>query len=109
KVTNDQPEFLAYLEKQSLTPGATFVLLEKAPFHGPLKLMLAGRKSPQYLGVEAAKNIHVLPVGLSGAHSRTKRSGPKTLPFPAGRFRQKRAVPPGLKEKPMHRSPRRPQ
>jgi DtxR family Mn-dependent transcriptional regulator len=109
KVTNDQPEFLAYLEKQTLTPGATFVLLEKAPFHGPLKLMVAGRKSPHYLGLEAAKDIHVLPVELSSTESHTKRSGQKTITFLGRNFQQKRAAPSGMKEKPIRRSPRRPQ
>ncbi len=110
KVTNDQPEFLAYLEKQALTPGVSFVLLEKAPFRGPLKLLLAGRKLPQYLGLEAAKDIHVLAAGLSRAESnlRTKRSGQKTVAFPARRFRQTDAAPPGLKGNPGRRSTRRP-
>ena len=110
KVTNDQPEFLAYLEKQALTPGVSFVLLEKAPFRGPLKLLLAGRKLPQYLGLEAAKDIHVLPTGLSRAESnpRTKRSGQKTIAFPARRFRQTDAAPPGLKGKRGPKSTRRP-
>ena len=108
KVTNDQPEFLAYLEKQALTPGVSFVLLEQAPFRGPLKLILAGRKLPQYLGLEAAKDIHVLPTGLSRAESdpRTKRSGQKTVAFPA--IRQTDAAPPGLKGKRGPKSTRRP-
>jgi len=109
KVTNDQPQFLAYLEKQALIPGICFVLLEKAPFRGPLKLLLAGRKLPQYLGLEAAKDIHVLPVGLSRAKSgaHTKRSGQKTMTFPARRLRQKGAAP-GPTGKPARRSTRRP-
>jgi DtxR family Mn-dependent transcriptional regulator len=111
KVTNDQPEFLAYLEKEALTPGVSFVLLEKAPFRGPLKLILAGRKLPQYLGLEAAKDIHVLPVGMSSAesHPRTGRSAQRTVEFPARRFRQKDAAAPGPTGKPARRSPRRPQ
>src|SRR5262245_28662608 len=60
KVINAQPEFLAYLQRESLTPGASFRLLEKAPFHGPLKLQFPGRSEPQYLGVEAAKSIYVM-------------------------------------------------
>jgi DtxR family Mn-dependent transcriptional regulator len=59
KVTNGQPEFLAYLEKESLTPGTALTLLEKGPFQGPLKLIIRGKKDPQYVGLEAAKSIHV--------------------------------------------------
>jgi hypothetical protein len=47
------------LEKESLVPGTSFRLLEKAPFHGPLKLILSGRNAPHYIGLEAAKNIYV--------------------------------------------------
>ena len=59
KITNDNPDFLTYLDKESLVPGTAFTLLEKAPFHGPLKLMLSGRDEPHYIGLEAAKNIFV--------------------------------------------------
>jgi DtxR family transcriptional regulator, Mn-dependent transcriptional regulator len=58
-VINDRPEFLAYLEKESMTPGTPFRLLEKAPFQGPLKLLIQSRKEPHYLGLEAAKSIFV--------------------------------------------------
>jgi DtxR family Mn-dependent transcriptional regulator len=110
KVTNDQPEFLAYLEKEALTPGALFVLQEKAPFQGPLKLVLAGRKVPQYLGVEAAKNIHVLPAGLSRAEGNphSRRTG-QAIAFPTSHLRPKDAGPAGRKGKPARRSPGRPQ
>ena len=111
KVTNDQPEFLAYLEKQALTPGASFVLLEKAPFQGPLKLILAGRKLPQYLGLEAAKDIHVLPVGLSRAESIRVPSGVgrRPLHFLKDVSGRRDAAPPGRKENRCVRSTRRPQ
>ncbi|MFN8008733.1 MAG: metal-dependent transcriptional regulator [Terriglobia bacterium] len=59
KSTNVNPEFLTYLEKESLVPGTVLSLLEKAPFQGPLKLMLTGNTSPSYIGLEAAKNIFV--------------------------------------------------
>lgn len=85
KVTNDQPDFLAYLEKESLTPGAAFQLLERTPFQGPLKLQVAGREQPQYLGVEAAKSIYVLSDELwSGKGPRSKRHR-ETIPFPKGK------------------------
>ena len=110
KVTNDQPEFLAYLQKQALTPGASFRLVEKAPFQGPLKLVLSGRKTPQYLGAEAAKSIHVLPAGPRGAkHSlRSKRPG-QTIDFPGDPVRPTVAEPSSRKRKPLRGSTRRPQ
>ena len=110
KVTNDQPEFLAYLEKQALTPGAVFLLLEKAPFHGPLKLVLPGRKLPQYLGVEAAKSIHVLPSGpsVSKHNVRSKRTG-RAIAFPGSPVRPKLAGPSVRKRKPLRGPARRPQ
>ena len=110
KVTNDQPEFLAYLEKKALTPGTTFMLQEKAPFQGPLKLVLAGRKTSQYLGVEAAKDIHVLPAGLARTQNNppARRTG-QTIAFPALAPRPKDASLAGRKGRPVRKSPRRPQ
>jgi DtxR family transcriptional regulator, Mn-dependent transcriptional regulator len=59
KITNDNPEFLTYLERESLIPGTSLDLIEKAPFQGPLKLLLSGKIEPCYIGLEAAKNIYV--------------------------------------------------
>jgi hypothetical protein len=84
-------------------------LLEKAPFQGPLKLVLPGRKLPQYLGVEAAKSIYVLPSGLPVAKqvrsSRTKQA----IAFPGSPFQPKGAEPSVHKRKPLRGSARRPQ
>jgi DtxR family Mn-dependent transcriptional regulator len=109
KVTNDQPEFLEYLEKQALTPGAVFLLLEKAPFQGPLKLVLAGRKVPQYLGVEAARNIHVLPSGPS-ATKRDPLSRPslQTIASRGNSARPKSEEASGGKQRPLRGATRRP-
>ncbi len=68
KVTSSNPDFLAYLDKEGLVPTTPFSLLDKAPFQGPLKLVLSGRETPMYLGMEAAKSIYV---------SRLKGSSPK--------------------------------
>jgi DtxR family Mn-dependent transcriptional regulator len=65
KVIDDRPEFLAYLEKESMVPGARFTLLEKAPFQGPLKLSIHGKREPQYFGLEVAKGIYVSPAESS--------------------------------------------
>jgi DtxR family transcriptional regulator, Mn-dependent transcriptional regulator len=61
KVTNDRPQFLAYLEKESMIPGTRFTLLEKAPFQGPLRLRVRGKRKLQYIGLEVAKSIYVSP------------------------------------------------
>lgn len=109
KVTNNQPEFLEYLEKEALTPGTTFVLLEKAPFQGPLKLMITGRKVPLYLGAEAAKDIHVLPVPppLLDANPRHRQTG-ETIAR-GSRIRPKVLEGSDRKGKLARRSPRRPE
>ncbi|MCI0622581.1 MAG: metal-dependent transcriptional regulator [Acidobacteria bacterium] len=79
RVTHDDPQFLAYIERQKLVPGARLVLMEKAPFEGPFKLSVAGIRDPLYLGVEAARSVLVHPVDLScreaGSNSSTPRRG----------------------------------
>ena len=37
KVINASPELLTYLNQESLVPGQSFTMLEKAPFQGPTK------------------------------------------------------------------------
>jgi len=61
KVINASPELLTYLNKESLVPAQSFTLLEKAPFHGPLKLQLHGRMALTYVGHEVAACIFVCP------------------------------------------------
>ncbi|MCY3758025.1 MAG: metal-dependent transcriptional regulator [Acidobacteria bacterium] len=62
KVTNSDPEFLAYLDKVGLRPATRFSLQEKSPFQGPLKLLTESGREPVYLGLEACGSIFVLPV-----------------------------------------------
>jgi len=62
RVSSSDPEFLAYLEKVKLYPATQFSLQEKAPFQGPLKLLIRDELTPLYLGIEAAKSIHVTPL-----------------------------------------------
>jgi DtxR family Mn-dependent transcriptional regulator len=59
KVINASPELLSYLNKESLVPGQSFTLLEKAPFQGPLKLQIRGRKAVTYVGHDVATCIFV--------------------------------------------------
>jgi len=54
--THDE-ELLKYLDSLGLKPGTTFKLLEKAPFNGPLKMLI--NEQEQFIGYEIA---HVLMV-----------------------------------------------
>jgi DtxR family Mn-dependent transcriptional regulator len=109
KVINDQPEFLAYLENESLTPGVSFQLLEKSPFQGPLKLRLAGREEPQYLGVEAAKSIYVLTAEqwYDNQGPRSKRPG-GTISSPKGKGSARNKALSDWNQKSVRHSSRRP-
>lgn len=62
KVTNSDPEFLAYLDKVGLRPATRLWLQEKAPFQGPLKLLPESGREPVYLGLEASRSLFVLPL-----------------------------------------------
>ena len=61
KVINASPELLTYLNNESLVPAQSFTLLEKAPFQGPLKLQIRGRKTLTYVGHEVATCVFVCP------------------------------------------------
>jgi DtxR family Mn-dependent transcriptional regulator len=76
KITNDNPDFLNYLEKESLVPGTSITLVEKTPFQGPLKLKLSGRDTLHYIGLEAAKNIFVSADRSGGRPKRLAARGP---------------------------------
>ena len=75
KVTNSDPEFLAYLDKVGLRPATRFSLQEKAPFQGPLKLLPESGREPVYLGLEASRSIFVTPL---------KQRPPAPAPLPEG-------------------------
>jgi DtxR family Mn-dependent transcriptional regulator len=78
KVVNASPELLTYLNKESLVPAQSFTLLEKAPFQGPLKLQIRGRKALTYLGREVAECIFVCPhVDSRKRRRHTLRQGPR--------------------------------
>ena len=76
KVTDSDPEFLAYLDKVGLRPATRFSLQEKSPFQGPLKLLPESGREPVYLGLEASRSIFVLPL---------KDRPPASAPLPKGR------------------------
>jgi DtxR family transcriptional regulator, Mn-dependent transcriptional regulator len=85
KVINARPEFLAYLERESLKPGVSFRLLERAPFHGPIKIQLAGHHEPQYFGLEAAKSIYVMATQKLQTKDGDSKLHGETIAFPKGK------------------------
>ncbi len=58
-VVERNPDFLRYLSSLNLTPGATFRVLEKAPYDGTLTIEVNGKTKA--IGKEAASLIIVQP------------------------------------------------
>lgn len=57
RVKDQDPELLRYLEKIGLLPGIKIKIQEKAPFEGPVTLLVENNE--QVIGREVAKNIFV--------------------------------------------------
>lgn len=57
RVSDADPDMLIYLEEMGLLPGTTLVVVEKAPFHGPIKVRIRG--SERVVGHRIATNIFV--------------------------------------------------
>jgi DtxR family Mn-dependent transcriptional regulator len=57
EVNDYDPELLRYLGKLDLYPGTEILLLDYAPFEGPLTLEIGGQG--RSLGYQAAKSILV--------------------------------------------------
>jgi DtxR family Mn-dependent transcriptional regulator len=57
RVKDQDPELLRYLEKIGLLPGIKIEIKEKAPFEGPVTLLIENEE--QVIGNEVAKNIFV--------------------------------------------------
>ncbi|MEW5976282.1 MAG: metal-dependent transcriptional regulator [Acidobacteriota bacterium] len=62
RVTSNNAELLAYLEKEGLLPARALSLVHRAPFYGPLKLLFTKTDTVCYLGLDVAKHIFVSPV-----------------------------------------------
>lgn len=78
KVINASPELLTYLNNESLVPAQSFRLIERAPFQGPLKLQLHGRKSLTFVGQEVAACIFVCPAGNAKRRKLVSEPAPLT-------------------------------
>lgn len=57
RVKDQDPDLLRYLEKLGLLPGTKVRIIEKAPFKGPVTLLV--EETEQTLGFDVAKNIFV--------------------------------------------------
>ncbi|MEX0601146.1 MAG: FeoA family protein, partial [Rhodothermales bacterium] len=57
RVSDADPEMLAYLEEIGLLPGTELTVVEKAPFHGPIKVQL--QDGERVVGHRIACNIFV--------------------------------------------------
>lgn len=60
RVRTNEPERLRYFETLGLVPGAAFEIVGRAPFNGPMRL-LVGREEV-VLGVELTKSLWVSPL-----------------------------------------------
>ncbi len=58
--SNIDPEAIAYLQEMGIRPGATVVVVEKLPFDGPVRVLVAG--SEQTVGNKLARFLSVSPV-----------------------------------------------
>ena len=59
RVSDNDPEMLAYLEDIGLLPGRAVIIIDKAPFHGPITLRIDGQE--QVVGYRIASNVFVDP------------------------------------------------
>lgn len=57
RVKDQDPELLRYLEKIGLLPGTRIVVKEKAPFKGPITLLIENEE--QVIGNDVARNIFI--------------------------------------------------
>lgn len=57
RIRNQDPELLRYLERIDLLPGTKVTVKEKAPFSGPITILLEENK--QVIGRELAEHIYI--------------------------------------------------
>ncbi len=58
RVKDQDPELLRYLEKTGVIPGVKITILEKAPFEGPIRVLL--EEEEKMLGFTIAKQIYLV-------------------------------------------------
>lgn len=57
RLGDSDPKLLEYLEKSGLMPGVNLKVVEKAPFNGPITVIINGKE--KIIGHEVAKNLFV--------------------------------------------------
>lgn len=62
RVKDQDPELLRYLEEIGVIPGVKVSIIEKAPFKGPLKILLEDNE--QTIGFGIAEDIFVVPAAI---------------------------------------------
>ena len=58
RVKDQNPELLRYLEKLGVLPGVELIIIEKAPFDGPIAISLAGQSLS--IGFAIAQDIFLI-------------------------------------------------
>jgi DtxR family transcriptional regulator, Mn-dependent transcriptional regulator len=61
RVSDEDPEALRYLARLNLLPGAEVEVLERTPFHGPMRIRVG--QSEEMVGLELAARLCVEPLG----------------------------------------------
>jgi DtxR family transcriptional regulator, Mn-dependent transcriptional regulator len=62
RLSDEDPEMLAYFETKGIVPGVKVKVLQKEPFNGPIKVMFDD--DTQIIGNEIAKNVFIEYVDL---------------------------------------------
>ncbi len=63
RITDNEPDFLRYLGELALRPGVRLKLVGRAPFGGPLTLLVGGENASVHVGPEAAARVFVVRTG----------------------------------------------
>ncbi len=71
QVPDEDADALRYLAAMGLTPGAELEVLERAPFRGPLRVLVDGRE--RHVGVELSCHLRVEPVPMTMRAPRSAR------------------------------------
>jgi DtxR family Mn-dependent transcriptional regulator len=58
RVKDQDPELLRYLEKTGIIPGVKLKVIDKAPFNGPVKILLEGKETT--IGNGVAKDVYLV-------------------------------------------------
>ncbi len=60
RVKDQDPQLLRYLEKIGVIPGVKIEVIEKTPFHGPVKIRIEEEEEEQVLGFAVASEVYLV-------------------------------------------------